>query len=468
MAQVDTMRALGAVIGSAAGDALGAPFEFKSAGLYSRTFPQPIIGGIGEMTGGGSYNWEPAEFTDDTQMALVQAESLLAQGGFDRKDLFARFRAWAERASDVGLQTDSVLSSGDALGGAEAYYGAHPDRSAGNGGLMRATPSAVFYAGRPRSDSIAAACELAGVTHGDPAAQWGAALHHGLLWHALRGVDPFAELSALLTELPAGQERYVEMLDPAWDPSDTSLPNGTVWTCLAQAVWAVRTTTTFEDALIAAIDLGGDADTVAAVTGGLAGAIHGIQAIPSRWTTYLHGSVTRPDGSTAVYDNAALQRLTSRLLGKSPGTLAELTTAKGPTEVAPGVWAADLAQAATVPTDWAVLSLCRTGGQFAQHPFRREFFLIDQVDRNPSLGHVLNDVVDTIDAFLAEGRQIVVHCHAGESRTGFVVRAWLMRHNGWDEPTARAHLEARWPHLVAWNDDFTRFLTNEFDVRRGG
>lgn len=66
-------RALGAVIGSAVGDALGAPFEFGSAGAYSRRFPRPMLGGIGEMIGGGP--WKPGEFTDDTQMAIVQAES---------------------------------------------------------------------------------------------------------------------------------------------------------------------------------------------------------------------------------------------------------------------------------------------------------------------------------------------------------------------------------------------------------
>ena len=58
---------------------------------------------------------------------------------------------------------------------------------------------------------------------------------------ALRGDDPFAALEARLADLPADQARYVEMLDASWQPSQAALPNGTVWTCLAQAVWAVRT-----------------------------------------------------------------------------------------------------------------------------------------------------------------------------------------------------------------------------------
>jgi ADP-ribosylglycohydrolase len=80
-------RALGAVIGSAIGDALGAPFEFGPAGAYRVRFPERIVGGIGEMVRGGSFGSAPSEFTDDTQMAIVQAESLLAGGGAPRQSV---------------------------------------------------------------------------------------------------------------------------------------------------------------------------------------------------------------------------------------------------------------------------------------------------------------------------------------------------------------------------------------------
>ena len=96
-------RALGAVIGSAVGDALGAPFEFGKPCEYSKRFPRPVLGGTGEMI--GNQVWEPGEFTDDTQMAIVQAESILARDGIDGADLFKRFRVWAADAKDVGAQT---------------------------------------------------------------------------------------------------------------------------------------------------------------------------------------------------------------------------------------------------------------------------------------------------------------------------------------------------------------------------
>ncbi|MBG7605829.1 MAG: dual specificity protein phosphatase family protein [Actinobacteria bacterium] len=71
---------------------------------------------------------------------------------------------------------------------------------------------------------------------------------------------------------------------------------------------------------------------------------------------------------------------------------------------------------------------------------------------------VVDDAVATIDAFLADGRDVVVHCHHGASRTGPVLRAWLMRQHGWDEPKARSYVAERWPPLNLWNESFTELL----------
>ncbi|MCX5202302.1 ADP-ribosylglycohydrolase family protein [Streptomyces sp. NBC_00237] len=88
-----------------------------------------------------------------------------------------------------------------------------------------------------------------------------------------------------------------------WDPGPATEFNGALRPCLGSALWALRTTTTVEDALREAIDLGGDTDTVAALTGTLAGAAYGASALPARWTDPLHapsrasatGSPTPPD-----------------------------------------------------------------------------------------------------------------------------------------------------------------------------
>lgn len=82
------VRAVGAIVGAAVGDALGAPFEFGPAGAFSARFP--VVGAGGEMCGGGG--WEPGEATDDTQMAVLAGESLIEQGGLDLPDVFGRFQ----------------------------------------------------------------------------------------------------------------------------------------------------------------------------------------------------------------------------------------------------------------------------------------------------------------------------------------------------------------------------------------
>ena len=98
-----------------------------------------------------------------------------------------------------------------------------------------------------------------------------------------------------------------------WDPDQATEFNGAVWPCLGSAVWALRTTTSFEEAIRAAIDLGGDTDTVAAVTGGLAGAYYGLDAIPAHWAQLLHVPLPGFDGR--VLHLADLLHLAHRLGG---------------------------------------------------------------------------------------------------------------------------------------------------------
>lgn len=468
-------RAVGALIGSMVGDALGAPFEFDSAGQYSLRFPQPVVGGTGEMIGGGGFRWEPGEFTDDSQMAVALAESLIANGGIDAVDLWQRWRAWAATASDVGIITRTALSHAEWHGAAEAAHGAL-GRSAGNGALMRtvaiglwfaARSHAIFVAGGDAAEStMQAALHQSALTHHDPAAGWGAAIAAELVRRTILGADPIEQLADVLARVPGEvADRFVSMLHADWQPGSPDEPgNGSVWGCLAQAVWALRHHHSFHDVVTAAIDLGDDTDTVACVAGALAGARHGMQAIPSRWVTYLHGRVDTPEGPVR-YDNASLQGLAIRLMGRTPGGLSAFDRTVGPQQVLPGVWAADLSgAAAATDRDFAVLSLCRTGGAFAEVPVRREVYVFDQahVDANPSLHSAITDAVQTIEAWRAEGREVLVHCHGGRSRTALVLKAYAMRTNGWSADDAHEWLLGTWPSYDPWNVTFNHFLANEW------
>ena len=112
------------------------------------------------------------------------------------------------------------------------------------------------------------------------------------------------------------------------------------------------------------------------------------------------------------------------------------------------------------------MSLCRGNGNFDGHKHRRELYLIDAPnDENPHLWTVVNDAVQSIDAFLNDGFDVVVHCHGGRSRTGLVLKAWYMRHHQATHDEADQWLNARWELYSTWNDRFTDFLDDEWSAQ---
>ena len=154
--------------------------------------------------------WKKGEYTDDTQMALLIAESLLQGKGFQASDLAERFQTWARTAKDVGIQTRTVVNMAgyvrDPEGCSSQYHAAHPDSSAGNGAVMRCAPVALFCL-----DSIDRLVELsratARVTHYDAKAQSSCVILNACIQAAIcRGIrDGRVEAIALLkeTERPA-------------------------------------------------------------------------------------------------------------------------------------------------------------------------------------------------------------------------------------------------------------------------
>ncbi len=288
---VEADRAAGALVGLAAGDALGAGYEFG-----------PALTVTPEMIGGGIGYWAPGEWTDDTQMAICVAE-VTATGAVDLVAIADRFLAWlADDPRDVGIQTRAVLggatSGADLVGRAASHFARHPDNAAGNGSLMRTAPVALAHLGD--DDAIAESARgVSLLTHGDPLAGeacvlWCIGLDRAVREGRLDGVVDGLELLA-----PASRDRWARHLEKAETKSPTEFaPNGFVVTALQAAYAAVCQTevpsgpeagTHLQRALERAVQIGNDTDTVAAIAGQLLGARWGASAVPPHWRNLLHG-----------------------------------------------------------------------------------------------------------------------------------------------------------------------------------
>ena len=274
-------RAHGCLLGLAVGDALGGPLEFVSAEQIVDLHGGPVR----DMIGGGWLSLRPGQVTDDTDMARALARSLVERGGYEPEAALAHYVRWFEtRPPDIGITTRAVLGRVAAgVDVAEAASQVHEQsggRSAGNGSLMRIAPLAIRY----RDDTYAlmeAAQRDSGLTHFDPLAAEVCALYCVLIAAKLKGHD--------LLEAPARSEALIETLNATPDEAArrASEQVGFVLTAFAVAFCAYRHFESFEEGLVWAVNLGGDADTNGAVTGALLGARDGVSAIPERWLERL-------------------------------------------------------------------------------------------------------------------------------------------------------------------------------------
>jgi ADP-ribosyl-[dinitrogen reductase] hydrolase len=277
-------RLAGCLVGLAVGDALGAPLEFMPRDQVRKRYPK----GLREMI--ASSQWNKGEYTDDTQMALMIAESLLQNKAFVASDVAKRFQAWVRSAKDVGIQTRAVVDAHGYAQDPEAcslrYHASYPDSSAGNGALMRCAPVALFCL--HSLDELAdMSRSSARVTHHDPKAQSSCVILNAWIRAAIcEDVrDGRVKALTLLKDIELPSWHRLERIESL--PEQEIFSTGYTVHTLEAAVWSFLTTESYEDAVIRAANLGDDADTVAAVCGALAGAYYGYDAIPERWRSQL-------------------------------------------------------------------------------------------------------------------------------------------------------------------------------------
>lgn len=278
-------RAAGTLIGQCAGDNLGARVEFRSREAIVSEYPE----GISVMADGGTWSIMAGQATDDSELALALARSIIRKKSYDANDVYTSYQRW--------YHSDPFDCGGTIAQGLRGYPNGD---SQANGALMRVSPLGIFSAasGLPYLEVYRLAAQDAAMTHP----------------HAVC-VDInklFVRALALSIEQPVSPSDLHELIltwsgrediDPVvrtWTrqsltdkPVDYSYQMGHVRIAWQNALWQLRHASSVEQAVADTISEGGDTDTNAAICGALLGAVYGASNLPSHWLSTL--SACHPD-----------------------------------------------------------------------------------------------------------------------------------------------------------------------------
>jgi ADP-ribosylglycohydrolase len=284
-------RYRGALLGLAAGDALGTTVEFSPPGSFV-----PLT----DIVGGGPFDLKPGEWTDDTTMALCLAESLIECNGFDPIHQLETYIRWYRQGHwsvkgmcfDIGVTTSGALRRFEQS--RQPFCGSTVSTAAGNGSIMRLAPVPLFFAREPNT-AIDRSADSSRTTHGAATCVDACRYLGALIVGALDGVskdrllvsdfqlavDAFTRqpLHEAVAKIAAGSYRNKK-------PPEIR-GTGYVVESLEAALWAFHQSETFREGALLAVNLGDDADTTGAVYGQIAGAYYGDEGIPSKWRAML-------------------------------------------------------------------------------------------------------------------------------------------------------------------------------------
>ncbi len=288
-------RARAAFLGLALGDALGASVEFMT--------PREIAAAHGvlrEVVGGGWLRLRRGEVTDDTELSLCLARSLVARGGLDLADVAARFAAWLRAGPrDAGNTVRRGIRRWLLDG---SLSGPPSEGDGGNGAAMRLVPLALATLG-DEARLAAGALAQAHLTHHHPLSD-AACVHLGRL---VQLASLGRSRGTLLRETEAWLARFPTF---GFAPY-RGLATGYVVDTMQTVLHFFFSTRGFEECLVAVVNQGGDADTTGAIAGALAGAYYGPRELPARWLRALDRRV-RDEIEALVEPLLALSALFTR------------------------------------------------------------------------------------------------------------------------------------------------------------
>ena len=291
------------IMGVVIGDALGCPVQFESREEVAKHL-------VTGMRGFGTFNLPAGSWTDDSSLTLALLESIRRTGGIDYKDIMDNFVNWLDDGAftPYGYAYDIGRGTMSAIHRYKRYHkplkaGNIDERSNGNGSLMRIMPAVLYCCDHalPADEAIDIIHKVGSLTHAHIRSNIACGLYcfiasaivneEGTLTKRLRtGLEKgFAFYETYLAD-HENLECYDRLRDPdsfGALPEDTIRSTGYVVDTLEAAVWSLVNADNFADALLKAVNLGYDTDTVGAVCGGLAGLYYGYDAIPEEWLSAL-------------------------------------------------------------------------------------------------------------------------------------------------------------------------------------
>ena len=298
---------LNGIMGVVVGDALGCPVQFESRDEVAR---HPVTG----MRGYGTFNLPEGSWTDDSSLTIALLESIRRVGEIDLDDIMGNFMKWLYdgeftpygESYDIGRGTMQAINrykknrKAKKCGGDEEWNN-------GNGSLMRIMPACLYCSVMESSgmysdrDAIDVIHSVGGLTHAHIRSNIACGLYFFMAKYILFREGSLQErIQEGLTQGFAFYESYLadkenlHYYDRLKDleafkslPADKIKSTGYVVDALEAAVWSLITTDSFDQALLKAVNLGDDTDTVGAIAGGLAGLYYGYDSIPEEWLSAI-------------------------------------------------------------------------------------------------------------------------------------------------------------------------------------
>ena len=281
------------ICGLAIGDAMGVPVEFINRDILQKN-------PVNKMMGFGSHSVPKGTWSDDTSLTIASIDSINNVGNIDYNDIMKKFLEWRERAKytatneffDIGITT-SIAINNYVRGVNPINCGSDDIRSNGNGSLMRIIPFTYysFFNNYDRSGEVDLINNASSITHGHEISKLGCLIYNDYVKSIMKGLSKDEALDNLKNNdyanyySDASINYYSNILSGKIKSKKISdiKSSGFVVDSLEASIWCVLKTNSYREAVLQAVNLGNDTDTIGAITGSIAGIIYGYESIPEEW-----------------------------------------------------------------------------------------------------------------------------------------------------------------------------------------